>query len=150
MLISFYHRNVDVRLIAKDYTSFDNTLLGSSPSLRKLASQCQLSSYLEVSCPSTWKSEANDMVLVDAAFNNESRYRLDDMLVTLRYVEEQERKTRRAEMKVRERVVCHWAHCISLLFQIEPDPSVTNGFDTWNDFWCKIVDLSKRWHYRIE
>lgn len=41
------------------------------------------------------------MVLVDVAFNNESRYKLDDMLVTLRYVEEQDSKIRKAEMKVR-------------------------------------------------
>ncbi|KAI8336322.1 hypothetical protein BC941DRAFT_503218 [Chlamydoabsidia padenii] len=136
--------NVDIRLTAKEYTPFNRDSNSSNDnissttghacaSLLNLAAQCQLTSYSEVMCPSTWNSGSNIMVLVDVAFNNESRYQLDNNLVTLRHIEEQESRTRRTEMKIEPFGLHH---------------GVSNGFSSWDDMWYKIVDLAQRWKYR--
>ncbi|KAI9300003.1 hypothetical protein BJ944DRAFT_244615 [Cunninghamella echinulata] len=134
--------NVDVRLLAKQYTSFDRASLESInyknmdekliQSLRDLTSSCQLLSYSDIECPPFWKLGDNNMTLFDVSFNNESRYQVGSNLVTLQYTEEQENKARRAEM---------------VMTPFKNDEMITNGFDHWEVFWENISNLGRKWVY---
>ncbi|CAO3619319.1 unnamed protein product [Cunninghamella echinulata] len=136
--------NVDVRLIAKQYTSFDKASLETInynnnmdekliQSLRDLTSSCQLLSYSDIECPPFWKLGDNNMALFGVSFNNESRYQVKSNLVTLQYTEEQENKARRAEM---------------IMTPFKNDEVITNGFDHWEVFWENISNLGRKWAYR--
>ncbi|KAI8099512.1 uncharacterized protein BX664DRAFT_321460 [Halteromyces radiatus] len=128
--------NVDVRLTAKEYSIYDNKMNEmnkTAASLLDLVNNCRLDSYSELSCPTVWKSDEGEMTLLDVTFNNESRYRLDDNLVTLRYVDEQQSRTRRAEMK---------------MVPYQQETEIKNEFDYWDGFWIKVIDLAQKWNYR--
>ncbi|CAO3577825.1 unnamed protein product [Absidia cylindrospora] len=132
--------NIDVRLLAKEYTHFNHNSNGTTSTesampaaLSKLVANCRLNGYSEVLCPTTWNNGPNDMMLLNVSFNNESRYQLDDNMVTLRYIEEQESRTSRMEMKIEP---------------LNQDTTTNNGFDHWDSFWNKLTYLAQRWTYK--
>ncbi|CAO3616679.1 unnamed protein product [Cunninghamella blakesleeana] len=136
------YENIDVRLIAKQYSLFDNPSLESNSnhldddvlqSMRNLTKSCQLLGHSELDCPPHWKLGDNDMTLMNVTFNNQSRYQLKNNVVTLQYTEEQEDKSHRSEM---------------IVTSLEDDKELKNEFNSWDEIWENVWNLSRDWKYR--
>ncbi|KAI8065934.1 hypothetical protein BC940DRAFT_303231 [Gongronella butleri] len=114
---------IDAQLTAQRVASYDTDI--PSP-IRALIDQCHMASYSDLDCPNFWRQ--TEMTLLGVALHNESRYQFHQNQVNLSYINDQETRTRRAELKI----------------IAPPSPS----FDHWPSFWDSITSLSKRWIYK--
>lgn len=93
--------NVDVRLMAKQYLDYTK----NTTNLEELIDQCKLISYGEISAPKQQHILNENLILSDISFINKKRYLFEDGLISVNHVEQQDKKVKRTEMMVKEKVL---------------------------------------------
>ncbi|KAI8346355.1 hypothetical protein EDC96DRAFT_521424 [Choanephora cucurbitarum] len=116
------HGHVDIRLCAKESVS-------PKPEYEDLANDCHLLSYNELNAPAAFKS----LVLTDVKFINKKQYLLDNALISIDYVEQQDKQVRRTELKVKS------VDSATL--------EETRSTHRWPSFSTSLDQLAEKWNY---